>query len=435
MQLLVEKRRRRAAQDAGTGLSDAEALSLLTRVVEAQGAIMASGPGPSDVLAALTLHAQELTGAGGAVLEIRDGDAMVYWFASGMAEAQLGLRIPVAGSLSGLSMERGCLLRCDDSEQDARVDRDACRRVGLRSMVVVPLQFGDQPVGVLKVASREPHCFGPAETLALEHLATLAGASLHRAVEASRREAEVAAGAGNRADRDSGDEAARRRLTRLLRDGRLRVARQPIVRMTDGTVVGWEALARFPEEYGLPTDTWFRDAARCGRSVELELAALRAALADPLPAGDAYLSLNVSPEVACSDALDQVLGDVDPARIVLEITEHTAVEDYPRLAARLSALQARGFRIAVDDTGAGFSSLRHVLTLAPDIIKLDMSLVRGVDLRPRLQSLIAALCTFAEGTQATLVAEGVETDAESRTLRRIGVACGQGYFIGAPQLT
>ncbi|WP_202841920.1 sensor domain-containing phosphodiesterase [Luteimonas saliphila] len=433
MQFLVDKRRRRAAPGADA-LSDAEALALLTRVVEAQGAIMASGPGPSDVLAALTVYAQELTGAEGAVLEIRDGDAMVYWFASGMAEARLGLRIPVAGSLSGLSMERGCVLRCDDSEEDARVDRDACRRVGLRSMVVVPLQFRDQPVGVLKVASCEPHRFGPAETLALEHLATLAGASLHRAVEASRQEAEVAGRAGADADRDSGDAAAQRRLTEVLGEGRLRVARQPIVRLADRTVVGWEALARFPEEYGLPTDTWFRDAARCGRSVDLELVALRAALRDPLPAGGAYLSLNVSPEVACSDALDDVLGDVDPARIVLEITEHTAVEDYSRLAARLSAFQARGFRIAVDDTGAGFSSLRHVLTLAPDIIKLDMSLVRGVDRHPRLQSLIAALCTFAEGTQATLVAEGVETDAELRMLQQIGVACGQGYFIGAPQL-
>ena len=121
-------------------------------------------------------------------------------------------------------------------------------------------------------------------------------------------------------------------------------------------------------------------------------------------------------------------------RLVLEITEHTPVEDYGRLNACLSALQALGLRIAVDDTGAGFSSLRHVLRLAPDIIKLDFTLVREVDQRPRMQALIAALLTFARGTQAELVAEGVETAEQLQTLKTLGVPYAQGYHLGHPQV-
>ena len=119
---------------------------------------------------------------------------------------------------------------------------------------------------------------------------------------------------------------------------------------------------------------------------------------------------------------------------MLEITEHTPVEDYGQLNLRLAALQALGTRIAVDDTGAGFSTLRHVLRLAPDIIKLDVTLVRDVDQRPRMQALIAALLTFAHGTRAELVAEGVETAQQLATLRQLGVPYAQGYHLGYPQV-
>ena len=429
---LLGKRGQRKPSIAGAGLSSKDAIALLTRIVEAQGAIAASGPEPLDIMAAITQRAQELTRADGAVLEIRDGDSMLYWAASGTADAQLGMRIPVSGSLSGLCLERRRVLRCDDSELDDRVDRDACRRVGLRSMLVAPLEHRNEPVGVLKVVSAETFAFDAADAHALEHLSVLVGASMHGAIEESKRRDQAAALRDEAYSREV--TLAGTRLMGVLARGQLRIARQPIVRLDDGTVAGWEALARFPEEFGLPTNRWFEDAALCGRSVELELASVIAALAGMGEiAGEAYLAVNVSPEVACSDAFAAALEDVDPARLVLEITEHTAVDDYAQLAARLLEFQQRGFRIAIDDTGAGFSSLRHVLSLAPDIIKLDMTLVRGIDRQPRLQALVAALRTFAEGTGALLVAEGIETSGEQETLQRIGVLYGQGYHLGKPR--
>ena len=89
----------------------------------------------------------------------------------------------------------------------------------------------------------------------------------------------------------------------------------------------------------------------------------------------------------------------------------------------------------MDDTGAGFASLRHVLRLTPDIIKLDITLVREVDQRPRMQTLIAALLTFAQGTGADLIAEGVENARQLETLKQLGVPLGQGFHLGHPQCT
>ena len=111
------------------------------------------------------------------------------------------------------------------------------------------------------------------------------------------------------------------------------------------------------------------------------------------------------------------------------------MDDYGRLNQRLSALQEEGVRIAVDDIGVGFASLRHVLRLAPDIIKLDITLVREVDQRPRTQTLIAALLTFAQGTGADLIAEGVENARQLQTLKQLGVPLGQGFHLGHPQCT
>ncbi len=412
-----------------------DAVMLLTRIVAAQTEIASAGPEPQDVADAITHRAQDLTRSSGAVLEIRDGDRMRYWSASGIAGNQVGTLVPLEGSLSGRSLDEGRVLRCDDSETDPRVNREACRRVGLRSMLVAPLYFRRQVVGVLKVVSTTPAAYGDADQRVLDQLGALVAASLHRAIEHAQMRAalEHRKGQGDRERRQSRE--GRARLEAVLEAGQLTVALQPIVRLRDGAVVGYEALARFPVEYDLSTGRWFEEAARHGMSIQLELAAAQVALRQlaRIPA-DAYLAINVSPETACSDGLASMLEAYDTRRLVLEITEHTPVEDYGRLNARLSALQALGVRIAVDDTGAGFSSLRHVLRLAPDIIKLDSTLVREVDQRPRMQVLITALLTFARGTQAELVAEGVETVEQLETLKALGVPYAQGYHLGHPQM-
>ncbi|CAN7297133.1 EAL domain-containing protein [Pseudoxanthomonas sp. LjRoot143] len=416
-------------------MADEDAVALLTRIVSAQSEIAAAGPDPQDVVDAITYRAQELTRSAGAVLEIRDGENMRYWSASGIAGNQVGLMLPVKGSLSGRCLEEGRVMRCDDSETDPRVNREACRNVGLRSMLVAPLYFRRQAVGVLKVVSTTPGAYSDTDQRTLDQLSTLVAASLYKAIEHAQMRAalEQRKGQGDR-DRQQSREG-RERLEAVLEGAQLTAALQPIVRLADGAIVGYEALARFPVEYDLSTGRWFEEAARHGMSIQLELAAARVALdqLERLPA-DAYLAINVSPETVCSDELKSMIQAHDMRRLVLEITEHTPVEDYERLNACLSALQALGLRIAVDDTGAGFSSLRHVLRLAPDIIKLDFTLVREVDLRPRMQALIAALLAFARGTQAELVAEGVETAEQLDTLKKLGVPYAQGYHLGHPQV-
>lgn len=144
-----------------------------------------------DVIARSAELSQTLTDADGAVVELAEGEEMVYRAASGIAARQLGLRIPREGSLSGLCVAEGQALRCADSETDPRVDREACRRVGLRSMIVVPLKHEEFTVGVLKVLHTRPEAFGDEELQALGFLSEIIGASMAHAVEHGTRVAEL----------------------------------------------------------------------------------------------------------------------------------------------------------------------------------------------------------------------------------------------------
>lgn len=191
---------------------------------------------------------------------------------------------------------------------------------------------------------------------------------------------------------------------------------------------GFEALARFAVEPRRTPDVWFAEAAAVGLLIDLELMAVGAALAqfDRLPAG-VHLSVNLSPESVMSPRLAATLAGYPLERIVIEVTEHAPVEDYEILNAALGNLRAQGCRLAIDDAGAGFASLRHILRLAPDVIKLDISLTRGLDHDRARRALATALISFANEIGATIVAEGIETVAEVDALRALGVAFGQGY--------
>ncbi len=233
------------------------------------------------------------------------------------------------------------------------------------------------------------------------------------------------------------DRAAKVRALRevLAADG-LSIVLQPIVTLRDGTVTGYEALARFAADPPRAPDRWFADAAEAGLGAEMELAAVALALARlPDVPHPLTLSVNVSPSTVLDDALAPLLAAAPPDRLVLELTEHEGVSDYDVLIARLERLREGGVALAVDDAGAGFSSLQHILRLRPDYIKLDMSLVRHVDVDPARQALAAAMLLFARNTGAVLVAEGVETVSECDALRSLGVTRGQGYLFGRPQAT
>lgn len=222
------------------------------------------------------------------------------------------------------------------------------------------------------------------------------------------------------------------RVTAAIQAGEPRIVFQPIVALDTGEIHGLEALARFDLEPSRPPDVWFSEAHRVGRGVELELRAMAMAL-DHLPRLDhGYLSVNLSPDVLCSPQLEEFLRPVPPARVVLELTEHELIDDIGRAKAAVARLRGAGFRLAIDDIGAGYAGLTKIVHLAPDIIKLDRALVQDVDTDPTRQALVTAGVGFAAALGASLVAEGIETGAEVATLRRLGIVLGQGYHLGRP---
>lgn len=209
---------------------------------------------------------------------------------------------------------------------------------------------------------------------------------------------------------------------------------QPIVELGSRRVVGVEALARFQvQDEPWTVDRWFVEAAQENLGVDLELACNDGALAalSHLPPG-AYLSINLSQRTAESARFMESLGSVDASRLVVEITEHEAVADYDHLTAALRRLRDLGARVAIDDAGAGFASLRHILLVDPEIIKLDISLTRGIDSDPRRRALASALISFADQMGISVVAEGIETESEHAALQALGVRLGQGYYLGRP---
>lgn len=208
---------------------------------------------------------------------------------------------------------------------------------------------------------------------------------------------------------------------------------QPIVDIDTGEMVGAEALSRFDIEPQRTPDRWFAEAAQVGLQEELEMAAVHKALAhiEQLPEG-IYLSVNVSPRILQSEALMEALEAVDASRVVVEVTEHEVVDEYEPLLAAVKRLDRAGARLAVDDAGAGYSGLSHIIRVSPRIMKLDMSLTRGIYRDVIKQALATSAVTFASRVGMDIVAEGVETAEDALALKIIGVRYGQGYYFAKP---
>jgi EAL domain-containing protein (putative c-di-GMP-specific phosphodiesterase class I)/DNA-binding response OmpR family regulator len=205
---------------------------------------------------------------------------------------------------------------------------------------------------------------------------------------------------------------------------------QPVVEMRTGRVIGHEALTRFTD--GTPPEVRFSRAASVGLGFDFELGAIDAAIAGASAfAGDGFLALNVSPGLVLANRrLQRLLGRCE-GPIVLEVSEHDAIADYVGL--RRAIRRLGNVELAVDDAGAGFASLRHILEIEPAWVKLDMSLVRNIDADPLRQSLVAGLAHFAGRSGQRLIAEGVERQEEADCLLELGVEFAQGYLYGRPE--
>jgi EAL domain-containing protein (putative c-di-GMP-specific phosphodiesterase class I)/CheY-like chemotaxis protein len=238
-----------------------------------------------------------------------------------------------------------------------------------------------------------------------------------------------------RRERTAAREVRIKRVQAIIAGDRLATALQPVVDLATGQVAGMEALARFEAEPSQGPAEWFAEADGVGLRNDLELHALRTALRRRawVPEG-AYLAVNASPDTVLHRRIEGLIPPDWCRRIVVELTEHAPVADYDALAAALAPLRRAGVRIAVDDAGAGFASLRHIVKLHPEVIKLDRALTEGIATGWEQRALASALIGFARDIGATIVAEGIETAGELEAWLTLGATYGQGFHLGRPML-
>lgn len=283
----------------------------------------------------------------------------------------------------------------------------------------VPIFAGDDLVGMLSIATAFDE---RKESLAMLRARLLASAIDYASVLG------VVAGQAIADRRQSAREKAE--LRRVLTERRFFPVFQPIVSLDGGAIVGYEALTRFVD--GTPPALRFARASALGLGFEFELAAIEAAIAAAPPIANAgFLSVNVSPGlvVTAGKRLKRALTR-HGGRIMLEVTEHVPIANYDEF--RWAVGRVGAVEVAVDDAGAGYASLRHILEVGPAWVKLDISLVRGVHEDPLRQALVAGLAHFGSRSGQRLIAEGVERQEEADTLLGLGVEFAQGYLFGVP---
>ncbi|HEX4579462.1 MAG TPA: EAL domain-containing protein [Candidatus Dormibacteraeota bacterium] len=301
------------------------------------------------------------------------------------------------------------------------------------SVTTVPVVLHDRVVAVLAVWG--PGCSAEI-TPTLEAVATMLAGSWETDSELAVERFPTLATS------PSQTEQLRAAVNSLLGDECIAAAVQPIVRLYDRIVIGYEALARFsPRKHMASPDELFAAASLLHMQADVDLACMRGALSEAPSVGDADLFINVLVGTLLDRrgmaALDDAVRDagVDPRSIVLEFSEREPVSDLARLQRIAAGLRARGFRIAVDDAGAGHASMRVIAELRPEFIKVDRSLIHAIDSDRARRALVMALLSFSGHIGARLIAEGIETQAEQEVLASLGVQFGQGWLLGRPVLT
>jgi PAS domain S-box-containing protein len=289
---------------------------------------------------------------------------------------------------------------------------------GVKAVAYAPIRDGGEVVGYLLISSAADNAEEAlsAALPALVEFADVSGTLIGPKVAERTRAQEV-----------------RRRVGRIIEESTFLPVFQPIVDITTDHVVGFEALTRFND--GTPPEEQFAEAAAAGMGRQLEMATTARAIAAArdLPAG-AWLNINASPALITggNGFAQLVLNSERP--LVVELTEHEQVRDYAHFR---SAVQQLGpnVRLAVDDAGAGFASLRHILELQPSFVKLDRALITNLGTDQARQALVAGMKHFARNAGFWIIAEGVESEDDVAALRVLDVHYAQGYFLGRPEPT
>jgi diguanylate cyclase (GGDEF)-like protein len=398
---LVERLERQAAEDPLTGLANQRAFHV---ACEHELSRAARTGQPISIVAVDLDHFKALNDAHGHPY----GDEVLRRAARALSRA-----VRPHDTVARMGGEEFALLLPDTDADGARVVAERARAAV--ATVVVPGRGLTASAGVASHAG--PHA-------SLERLLAHADRALYRAKAAGRDRTFVhdQATAGGRPEPP---------LAALLEPGAIAPAFQPIVFLGSGDLIGWEALARFPDRADRSVADVFAEAHRLGMGARLEVAAMRAALSAPNRPQGTKLGLNVSLTTLEIDEAWLALPD-DLSMVVIEITEHEFLGDDAALELAVARLRERGARIALDDAGAGYAGLHQLLRLRPDVVKLDRSLVAGVSADCNRSALIAALVSFADDVGMSVCAEGIEDAADYEALVSLGVESGQGWLIARP---
>jgi EAL domain-containing protein (putative c-di-GMP-specific phosphodiesterase class I)/CheY-like chemotaxis protein len=387
------------------------------RVVSALGSVTAADSA-EETAEALVGHLAELDGV--AFIELfqaPDGDSLIplAGWAADRGAWRSGTPLPPADVQALLERaRRGPWMEQVDALGGTHPGRLLAREVGTIS--AAPMRLGEVLIGLLLLGTprvaAQPIQTGDLLAATIDY-AAVCNAVLGPALQARGREA-----------------SARHRLEGMLPGRDFHPVFQPLVGLSDGEVIGYEALTRFAD--GVAPEVRFAEATRLGLGRPFEEATVGAILetARRLPRGK-WLGINVTPQLVLEPNWLERLLTGEARRLIVELTEHSPIEDYATLRRILDGLPA-SVSVAVDDAGAGYASLRHIYELRPQYVKLDMSLVRDIERDPVRQALVAGLVHFAEDTGSRLIAEGIETEAEASVMRRLNVTLGQGFLFGRP---
>lgn len=220
----------------------------------------------------------------------------------------------------------------------------------------------------------------------------------------------------------------------LLFQSSFRPVFQPIVNLSNNEVVGIEALSRFDADVNLGVEEIFQKVDEAGLGLELELVTLAKALESYLAIDPAaYIALNASPELICDDRFMELLPEHSMHRLVVELTEHSEIEDMGILIEKIADLRSAGVRLAIDDVGTGYSGLLRIAQLQPDLLKIDRSIVAGISKSRGQKAMVSALVHFATETGCQLLGEGVEDQNDAHALRELGVELAQGWLYARPK--
>jgi len=386
---------------------------------------------------------------GAAVTLLRASDnAYVIVSAHGVVADTTGFVVAKQGSFQGLAADERRPKLTHDGQADPRLSarvRAINKQWGVRSWAVIPLLHNDTVIGSLLLAATAPGVFTDADAEAMVAISEFASALISGQSQLSKLLTHVLS---------DGEERGKRALTArfvasvmvpeaveaqrlqgeldalLAEPDALSAVFQPIVHLGSGTTIAYEGLTRFPASSELTPTQWFSTARRLGQGVALEHAALRTILtaARHIP-GDCPVAVNLSPGAVLEPAIHDVLT-AQHRPLIVEITEHEPFPD--DLVAGLKPLRDHGIQVAVDDAGAGYASFTQLLRLRPDIIKIDGELTAGIDEDPVKRALVTALSSLASELHAKTVAEAVETPSQLQALIRLGIECGQGFYLGRP---